>query len=200
MSKPKLTYWNGRGYGELIRLVLVDSGVDFEDHRMDNDDDTEWDALKPSTPFGQAPLYTESDGFVVAQSVTILRYLAKKHGLYGKDDRQAAIADMVVDGLYDHIRAIQIAKTDEEKAAFGKEKLPVWLGYFENILKKNGGEYFAGTFTYADIVASEVLDNRVERNFPGDLKNFPLLTALVQRVNARPKIAAWIAKRKPSDY
>lgn len=41
----KLTYLNGRGRGEIIRLVLATAGVPFEDVRVDRSD---MPALKPS--------------------------------------------------------------------------------------------------------------------------------------------------------
>jgi glutathione S-transferase len=56
------------------------------DHRVSNDDDTEFDALKPSLPFGQLPVL-EINGTYIAQSVAITRYLAKQYNLYGTISR-----------------------------------------------------------------------------------------------------------------
>ena len=43
MSSYKLTYFNGRGRGELSRLVFVAAGRKFEDVRIDFSD---WPKLK----------------------------------------------------------------------------------------------------------------------------------------------------------
>lgn len=45
MSQYKLIYFNGRGRGELIRLIFAAAGVDFEDYRINME---EWNQLKPS--------------------------------------------------------------------------------------------------------------------------------------------------------
>ena len=37
-AKLKLTYFNGRGRGELSRLILAQAGVDYEDHRVGFDE------------------------------------------------------------------------------------------------------------------------------------------------------------------
>ena len=37
-AKFKLTYFNGRGRGELSRLILAQAGIDYEDHRIGFDE------------------------------------------------------------------------------------------------------------------------------------------------------------------
>jgi hypothetical protein len=53
-----------------------------------------------ATPFGQVPIL-EVDGQVLAQSNAIARYLARKHGLAGKDEWEQAQADMYADNIND---------------------------------------------------------------------------------------------------
>ena len=53
-------------------------------------------------PFAELPAL-EVDGQTIVQSLAIARYIAKKHGLAGKDDMEAAKADMIVDGCADFI-------------------------------------------------------------------------------------------------
>jgi glutathione S-transferase len=55
---------------------------------------------KTATPFGHVPIL-EVDGRVLAQSNTIARYLAKKHGLAGQDEWEEALADMYADNIHD---------------------------------------------------------------------------------------------------
>lgn len=51
-------------------------------------------------PFGQCPVL-EVDGKMLAQSNAIARYLAKQHGLAGKDEWEQATADMYGDNIND---------------------------------------------------------------------------------------------------
>lgn len=57
------------------------------------------------TPFGHVPIL-EVDGQVLAQSNTIARYLAKKHGLAGKDDWEQALTDMYAENIHDLLNGI----------------------------------------------------------------------------------------------
>ena len=51
-------------------------------------------------PLGQVPVL-ELDGKQLAQSNAIFRYLARQHGLAGKNDWENALADMYGDCLQD---------------------------------------------------------------------------------------------------
>lgn len=125
IPKYKLLYFNVTGLAEPIRYLLHYKNIPFEDHRFEYD---EWLKIKPSKyqnilavafpsptsnffnqpffknisdmPFGQVPVLIE-DGKEICQSVAICRYLGKKFGLTGKDDKEALEADIIVDTLTD---------------------------------------------------------------------------------------------------
>jgi hypothetical protein len=115
MPNYKLTYFPGRGLTEPSRLVLHYAGQKFEDVRLTQE---QFESLKHSEyystlliyskflafPNGQVPLL-EVDGHKIAQSGTILRFLAKRFNLSGKDEFEAAKADEVYSYFYDKIRA-----------------------------------------------------------------------------------------------
>jgi len=67
-------------------------------------------------PFGQVPIL-EVDGQVLTQSITIARYLARQHGLAGKDGWENAQADMYVDCYADLANGMKpfLFEKDEEK-------------------------------------------------------------------------------------
>ena len=63
-----------------------------------------WRFLCPAAamPFAELPAL-EVDGQTIVQSLAIARFIAKKHGLAGNGDMEAAKADMIVDGCSDFI-------------------------------------------------------------------------------------------------
>jgi len=197
-GKPVLTYFNARGRAELSRLILKEAGVDFTDVRIASLDDLK---KQGKLAFDQVPLL-EVDGFQMVQSISIGRYLARKYGLYGNSAQEAALADMVVDGVLDLATHRRNAKTDEEKNSFEKEILPKWLGFFENLLKKqqaaNGPGsklFFVGNhLTYADLAVFNSLWN-IQVAIANCLDKFQLLAEFKAQIEARPKIAKWLKER-----
>uniref|UniRef100_A0A1I7TDA8 glutathione transferase n=1 Tax=Caenorhabditis tropicalis TaxID=1561998 RepID=A0A1I7TDA8_9PELO len=78
MVHYKLTYFNARGLAEISRQLFHLAGVEFEDHRLTEE---EFAALKPNLPTGQVPiLYIDNVPF--SQSTAFARYLARKFGEY----------------------------------------------------------------------------------------------------------------------
>ena len=86
--KYKLVYFDAPGRAELIRWIFAYGGQEFEDHRIKRED---WPSLKATTPFGKLP-YLEVDGKALPESVAIARFAARKTGLVGSDDFEAAQA------------------------------------------------------------------------------------------------------------
>jgi len=50
MNQLELVYFDFRGRGEPIRLLLAELGLDYKDTSFSFD---QWPNVKPSTPFGQ---------------------------------------------------------------------------------------------------------------------------------------------------
>jgi len=194
MSKPTLTYFSGRGRAEGSRLILAEAGVEYVDNRV-----TDHSSLKPKLPFGQLPHLEDGDLHLV-QSITIARYLARKYNLAGKDLKEQAQADMIVDGVLDINAARNAAKTEEEKQKLASEVLPKWLGYFEELLKKNGGKFFVGdNVTWADLYVYNALDVVVSM-VPKALDSFSTLKSFKDSIANRPRIAAWLVKRPVTSF
>merc|ERR1712213_4471 len=84
MPMVKLTYFDLEGRGELIRLLLHAGNIDFEDFRFGFG---EWAKHKPNTPFGSVPVL-HWDGEEMAQTMAIVRFVARKVGMAGKTDME----------------------------------------------------------------------------------------------------------------
>eukprot|EP01063_Lacrimia_lanifica_P028629 TRINITY_DN4214_c0_g1_i1.p1 TRINITY_DN4214_c0_g1~~TRINITY_DN4214_c0_g1_i1.p1 ORF type:complete len:497 (+),score=205.89 TRINITY_DN4214_c0_g1_i1:82-1491(+) len=175
MPNLHLTYFNIEGLGEPTRLACAMSGVAFEDVRVQF---SEWEALKPTTKFGQLPTMKVDDlGMEVAQSGAMLRYVARYYSTsllpadaaaYLKveeaaslvDDFNAAWAPALLIGMrpekigypegYNKTEE-GAAKVQELRGKFVDTTLPQFAKYFTDFIEENGGAFLAGaTPTIAD--------------------------------------------------
>ncbi|KAK9744507.1 Glutathione S-transferase, C-terminal domain [Popillia japonica] len=97
MSTTKLIYFPLKGVGEPIRWLLKYGNIEYEDILIGFDD---WPKIKPTTPFGQIPLY-EENGKKINESIAISRYLGKKVNLIGENDWENLEIDAIVDTIND---------------------------------------------------------------------------------------------------
>jgi glutathione S-transferase len=210
----ELYYWPTiQGRGEYVRLALEEAGADYADvargargtaammKMMDQ---------RGTPPF--APPFLKAGKLVIGQTANILLYLGARHGLAPKTEAgklwlhqlQLTIADVVLEVhdthhplgpslYYEDQRAQAKERTDE----FWKERVPKYLGYFEKLLRDNGGAYLTGRrVTYVDLSLFQIVDGR-RYAFPKRMKAFerriPGLSELHDRVAARPNIKAYLA-------
>jgi glutathione S-transferase len=206
MTLPTLTYFSSRGRAELIRLVCAAAGVAYQEKKLGVyhpvDKTPDFEALKATgtLPFDMVPLWEEPDGFRLAESDAIVRHVARTHGLYGRDAREAARCDMIfsgADGLrVDLRRLVSVAPT--ERAALREELreriVPRWLGYFERMLAANGGDFIVGNaMTYADVALFLAFENLRDNGFGGTYAACPKLAAHAERIAAQPGLARYLA-------
>jgi glutathione S-transferase len=202
MEKPRLTYFDAPvSRGEECRLALHLAGVDFEDRRIKQSD---WPALKPTTPFGSLPVLELPGRPALAQSNAILVYLGRTYGLHPKDDFEAARHEAIMQHVEDlraaFVPTIRMADEGEKKKA--REGLlatfvPSWAANVEN--KLGGGPFFGGA-------ALQVVDLKLHmavRWFAGGKVDFvpattfasyAKLTRVHDAVRDDPRVKAWYAR------
>ncbi|XP_028401271.1 hematopoietic prostaglandin D synthase-like [Dendronephthya gigantea] len=207
----KLTYFPLRARAEPIRIILTLAGADWEDNRNMNDDDLAALNEQGVCPYGLLPIL-EFDGVVLAQSMAILRYLAREYGFLPETSLEIAIADSIVDQIQDCV--LKVIKMWFTKDASEKSKakqdlveglFPKNLSYFEIILNKNckGKTFFFGDkITYADInffcfVNGFILAGQIE--VPPILTKYPGLTKLYKAILNHPRLREYLEKRPPTD-
>lgn len=173
-----------------IRYICADNDLSLEYQKVTSD----WATIKPTTLLGQIPVFKDGD-FELAQSNAILRYLARKHGLYGSNDREAAFIDMINDQQED-IRVSYLRMIYREYET-GKEPfisaLPGTLAPLEKVLSKNNGGdgFFVGDkISFVDYSVFDLVDNLLVLS-PTCLDTLPKLKAFHQRMASRPKLAAF---------
>jgi glutathione S-transferase len=177
----ELYYWPEiQGRGEFVRLALEDAGADYVDvarlpkrgisamMRMMNGRATE------RSPF--APPFLRAGKLLIGQTANILLFLGPRLKLVPDNETvrlwahqlQLTIADWVGE-VHDthHPIAGTLYYEDQKREAkrraedFTSERLPKFLGYFEDVLKRNarGGDYLLGrTFSYVDLSLFQMVD------------------------------------------
>ncbi|XP_027708790.1 glutathione S-transferase A3-like isoform X2 [Vombatus ursinus] len=99
-AKPKLYYFDGRGRMESVRWLLAAAGVEYEEVLFETAEDF-WNLIKSGKlMYDQVPM-VEMDGMSIVQTRAILKYIAAKYNLYGKDLKERTIIDMYVEGMRD---------------------------------------------------------------------------------------------------
>jgi protein disulfide-isomerase-like protein len=205
---PHLRYFEPRGRGELIRLILEESGAEYTDTRLT------WDQWvtneKPNAEryaFGQVPQLT-IDGKDLVQSGAIVSYLGRKFALYGdaaapNANLQQTNIDVVLGGFEDLRTKYNQLVYDKEfankKEEYITKVLPVWLGHYERLLASKSGIvqlWFANNaFSVADLEAFDVLSLQVELK-SDCLSTFPLLSGFMERIMSRPSIQTYLRSGK----
>ncbi|CAI5451800.1 unnamed protein product [Caenorhabditis angaria] len=187
-----LHYFDVRGLGEYIRLLLIDQGIPFTDHRFEVFGE-EWEKLKKTMAFGQVPCLTDGNEEYV-QTGAIMRYLGRKYDLYGSNISEAAYIDMVFECVRD-LRmkyARYIYYSEETKENYDNVTLP---GILENLSKLLKTKFVVGDkISIADYVLFEELDV-ANTTAPGSLNKFENLKQLHANMSARPNIKKYLSTR-----
>jgi glutathione S-transferase len=216
MTKPTLLYFPGRGRAELIRLVLAEAGVEWEEHHVGKGTPpaggrpTDLAALEAAgvLPFGAVPVWEEPGGFRLAQSAAIVNHLSRRHGLRGKTAEEEARVDELLGAVDDvrlELRKVHVAAPPERaalRAQLLEKVLPRWLGTLERLLAPRlqaTGFAVGASLTVADLALFFLVETIRDNDLGAPLQACPALTALYGRIAARPRIAAWLASpRRPA--
>ncbi|XP_035685853.1 glutathione S-transferase alpha-4-like [Branchiostoma floridae] len=201
-QKARLTYFNGRGRGESIRFMLGAAGFEFDEVFLETKEQMEELRARGDLLFLQVPLL-EIDGMKMVQTGAMLRYIARKASLFGRDDKESARIDMLADGVRDFqlkFLGIPFQSDPTELLATIRDKdLPRYLPIYDKVLQDNGtGFLVGGSLSMADVLLFEALLS-VDEVFPELLKDYPKLQEFRDRVAAQPNMAKFLAggQRKP---
>ena len=155
MSQYKLTYFDfDGGRGEPVRIALHAAGIEFEDVRWTF---PEFGQHRESLRFNAVPSL-EIDGQAFTQSNAMSRYVGKLGNLYPEDPMQALYCDEVLEALEDvNNYVVQTFGLQGEELKTARQqlldgRLTVFTKGLSELLKRGGGQYFAGNqLTVADL-------------------------------------------------
>ena len=210
--KYRLYYWPEiQGRGEFVRLALEDAGAEYLDVLRHSKGPSSFP--KRQEPFAMP--YLVAGKKVISQTPNILLYLGSRLRLAPKDEAgslwvhqlQLTIADWL-DEVHDTHHPIGSRLYYEEQklvakrraAHFTGSRLPQFLGYFEQVLRRARGGYLLGRrFSYADLSLFQMVAG-LRYAFPnafGRLENrHPRIIGVHDRVAARSRLAAYLASER----
>lgn len=215
----QLYYWPTiQGRGEYVRLALEEAGASYSDVARSGNGMA---AMMKMMEVGQgkgsrtppfAPPFLKAGKLMIGQTANILLYLGSRHGLAPKAEAgqlwvhqlQLTITDLVLEIHDTHHPLGPSLYYEEQKAPakkrsdeFWKERVPKYLGYFEELLQAGGGAWVTGRrLTYVDLSLFQIVEG-LRYAFPRRMKAFekkiPGMVGLRDRVAARPNIRAYLA-------
>lgn len=182
-----------------------------------------WRATRSCPPFLEgkqpgaqpfAPPFLRAGDVVVAQVAAILHFLGPALQLVPDDDAQRlqalqlqmTIADLVAEVHDTHHPIATGLYYEDQKAEAAKRagdlrdnRLPKFLGYFEQVVQRAGGTSALGVHSYVDLSLFQLLSG-LDYMFPQRMatlaKDIPGLRTVQQRVATRPRIAAYLASER----
>ncbi|MCW7544550.1 glutathione S-transferase family protein [Aurantimonas litoralis] len=217
-----LYYWPMiPGRGEYPRLVLEAAGVAYRDvARLPESEGGGIAAMQAFIagkdghlpPF--APPFLVDGDRVVSQAAEISILVGERHGLAPKGEAERLFArsialttaDLVAEAHdVHHPLGVGLYYEDQRDAAreralgFREERLPKFLGWYERILAGNpagSGVLVGDAISYADLGLFQTVAG-LRYAFPRRMKtlapDYPGIAALVERVAAEPRVAAYLA-------
>jgi hypothetical protein len=158
-----LTYFNGKGLGEVSRMMLGILGIPFEDIRAGKD--FVWADEKHSGKYDanlkRLPVMNWN-GFNIGQSKPIERLIGKTYGYLGESAEESALIEAIVEHISDIKQAYRDMKKDldgEELAAAtndfingdGEKGFREWITRLENTLSGEPGFSIGDKLSLADL-------------------------------------------------
>lgn len=211
----ELFYWPGiQGRGEFVRLALEEAGAEYVDvARREGGLELLNAALEIEEYPAFAPPFLKAGEQTIGQVANILLYLGEQHALAPRSEPgrlwahqlQLTIADLVTE-VHDTHHPISVSLLYEDQkpealrraADFVEMRIPRFLGYFARLLTNpEPRDWLVGDkLSYADLSLFQVIEG-LRYAFPKATRRmeneYPALTALRDRVAARPNIAAYLA-------
>src|SRR5258706_11569653 len=217
----ELYYWPEiQGRGEFIRLALEDAGADYIDVAREKGGMERMLGLMEGRSLARppfAPPFLKAGRLVIAQTANILLYLGPRLRLAPKNEAdrlwvhqlQLTIADWLAE-VHDahHPIASGLYYEDQKREAkrravdFRKNRLPKYLGYFEEALRRNpkrSGWLAGARAAYADLSLFQMIEG-LDYAFPRAMKKlarrYPRVLALHDRAAARPRLAGYLSSER----
>eukprot|EP00933_Yihiella_yeosuensis_P081143 TRINITY_DN94692_c0_g1_i1.p1 TRINITY_DN94692_c0_g1~~TRINITY_DN94692_c0_g1_i1.p1 ORF type:complete len:236 (-),score=25.74 TRINITY_DN94692_c0_g1_i1:122-796(-) len=201
-DRVRLTYFAGYGLAEQTRWMLAAAGIDWEQVALSRHEQFLEMRSKGELLFGQLPLL-EIDGLNIVQSQAMFRYVAQRSGLWGKSLQEAALIDMIAEGIKDcrgPVVSFPFTPDQGQLAAEIPARTSKQLGPLEAQIRNTADGklgFVASGLSAADVLTAELAEELL--NIRGDALNpYPKIAALHRQVVSIPSVQAYL--RSPKRY
>ena len=150
-----LIYIKMRALAEPPQLLLNYAKIPYQYQMSWEYFDKPWNEVKPKIPFGQLPLLIAEDGDKIAQSGSIVRYIANIANMVPSDNNLAAKVDSIFETAHEMFFPLNPAVNFAVGAAYEEAKKTILanvesrLTNFEDILNDTSdGSFFLGEMPY----------------------------------------------------
>lgn len=220
-ARYELYYWPSiQGRGEFVRLALEDAGADYVDVARLADArgggvpalmrvlESQEIAARPFAP----PILKDGELYV-SQTALIVHYLAPRLGLVPDDEPSRLKAHQLMLTIGDFLTEVhdthhpigtalyyedQKPEARRRAQSFVEQRLPKFLGYFEDVLGK-AGHALGSELSYVDLALFQVMSG-LGYAFPHALSRlksgYQRLSAIHDEVAARPRLSAYLASER----
>eukprot|EP00118_Oscarella_pearsei_P024929 m.307140 g.307140 ORF g.307140 m.307140 type:complete len:273 (+) comp41947_c0_seq1:297-1115(+) len=214
-----LHYFAGRGRGEVIRLILNEAQIPYDETRFTKDT---WPAAKEAGlksglySFGQVPVLVAESGEKIVQTLAILKRIARASNM-DCDCADLTLCETIILGTEDltkHFGQVvyDVEFTAEKRLEYLKGKGLMWLEYLEKFhpgTNKDGHGFFVGNhLTWVDFAVFSIVDAHVafatevdgleKVDIFGD--KLPKLRSFHQGFSKRSRIAQYLAGDRRPKY
>jgi glutathione S-transferase len=174
-------------YAARARIALAEKGLDYDAVEIDLDDRPAW--LYEKNPLGRVPVYEEDGGFVLPESEVIIEYLEERYpepALWPADPAERALGRLWLQRFDSRLGDAYYALRRGSEGA--EEELGAKLAELDRSLEAQ--PYLSGRqYGLADVGYAPWLIRATER-LGVSLEPFPVLSEWLERLSARPAIAA----------
>jgi glutathione S-transferase len=170
-----------------VRIVLAEKGIEYETVQVDLDDRPSW--IYEKNPLGRVPVL-EEDAFVLPESAVINEYLEERYPdlpLWPADPGERSLGRLLLFRFDDLSRPYYALRRGEDDAA---DRFGAALARLDAVLQErpylSGREFGLADAGYVPWIV------RARDRLDVDLSPFGALSGWLERLTARPSIAAEI--------
>lgn len=183
---------------EFIRLIFSYAGVSYREKRFK---DKEWEKIKGQMPFEQLPILRVNKQFKIFHFHAIISYLAREFRLYGSNQRDHAVVDMIVQTirpLQEEIFERFYSSLEQKESII--EQSTNYLNQLEKFYEfsSHSGPFYLGTqISLADLIVYNTIDPLIQFN-PKILENYSHLRDARRRLEKNPNISRYLHAKTSS--